>query len=61
MMESIDRTVFVRVVGRLIDASDQSRRHKTEARVRTFVFLARHGAHPLLGVPQKTMVPNDEL
>lgn len=25
-------------------------------RVRTFVFLARHGAHALLGVPQKTMM-----
>lgn len=25
-------------------------------RVRTFVFFARHGAHALLGVPQKTMM-----
>lgn len=38
------------------DSSEQSQPRSVEARVHTLVFLARHGAHALLGVPQKTIV-----
>lgn len=58
-MESIGRTVFVRAAASLRndeEASGQSPLEISDARVRTFVFLARHGAHALLGVPQKTMI-----
>lgn len=58
-MEWIDRTVSVRAADSLRDDSDASglvpTGEKPEARLRTFVFLARHGAHALLGVPQKTI------